>query len=190
MVCGIMNVMNLVELIEKENAQKEITHFSVGDTVKVFFKIVEGTKERVQVFEGLVIARKNGGVRETFTVRKISFGIGVERTFPIYSPRIEKIEVVREGKVRRAKLYYIRELSGKAGVNVKEKVKVNAVKKKVRGEEEKLALMKANKAKATVKKKTAAKPAAKKTTTTAATKPAVKKATTTKKVAEKDGANS
>ncbi len=157
--------MNLVELIEKENQTKEITPFKVGDTVKVYFKIVEGNKERIQVFEGLVIARKNGGIRETFTVRKISFGVGVERTFPVYSPRIDKIEVVREGKVRRAKLYYIRDLSGKAGVKVKEKIKVNDKKKQVLTEEEKVALITANKAKATTKKAAAktAKPAAKTT---------------------------
>jgi len=161
--------MNLVELIEKENQTKEITPFKVGDTVKVYFKIVEGNKERIQVFEGLVIARKNGGIRETFTVRKISFGVGVERTFPVYSPRIDKIEVVREGKVRRAKLYYIRDLSGKAGVRVKEKIKVSDKKKQVRTEEEKVALIAANKAKPTAAKKTAAKkPAAAKTTATKA----------------------
>ena len=159
--------MNLVELIEKENQNKEITPFKVGDTVKVYFKIVEGNKERIQVFEGLVIARKNGGIRETFTVRKISFGVGVERTFPVYSPRIDKIEVVREGKVRRAKLYYIRDLSGKAGVKVKEKIKVNDKKKQVLTEEEKVALIAANKAKATTKK-AAAKTAGTKTTATKA----------------------
>lgn len=161
--------MNLVELIEKENQTKEITPFKVGDTVKVYFKIVEGNKERIQVFEGLVIARKNGGIRETFTVRKISFGVGVERTFPVYSPRIDKIEVVREGKVRRTKLYYIRDLSGKAGVRVKEKVKVSDKKKQVRTEEEKVALITANKAKATTKKATASK-----TTKTATAKTATK----------------
>jgi len=156
--------MNLVELIEKENQTKEITPFKVGDTVKVYFKIVEGNKERIQVFEGLVVSRKNGGVRETFTVRKISFGVGVERTFPVYSPRIDKIEVVREGKVRRAKLYYIRDLSGKAGVKVKEKVKINDKKKQVRTEDEKVALIAANKAKATTKKKATASKTASKTT--------------------------
>ena len=160
--------MNLVELIEKENQTKEITPFKVGDTVKVYFKIVEGNKERIQVFEGLVIARKNGGIRETFTVRKISFGVGVERTFPVYSPRIDKIEVVREGRVRRAKLYYIRDLSGKAGVKVKEKIKVSDKKKQVRTEDEKVALIAANKAKSVVKKK----PAASKTTKATATKAA------------------
>ena len=160
--------MNLVELIEKENQTKEITPFKVGDTVKVYFKIVEGNKERIQVFEGLVIARKNGGIRETFTVRKISFGVGVERTFPVYSPRIDKIEVVREGRVRRAKLYYIRDLSGKAGVKVKEKIKVSDKKKQVRTEDEKVALIAANKSKSVAKKK----PAASKTTKATATKAA------------------
>jgi large subunit ribosomal protein L19 len=149
--------MNIVELIEKENERAGVAEFCVGDTVKVHFKIVEGAKERIQVFEGLVIAKRNGSVRETFTVRKISFGIGVERTFPLHSPRIDKIEVVREGAVRRAKLYYIRNLSGKAGVNVKEKIRTNVVKKAVRTEEEKIALLNTNKAKKTsTKKKSAA----------------------------------
>jgi large subunit ribosomal protein L19 len=140
--------MNIVELIEKENCKENIPDFRVGDTVKVYFKIVEGTKERIQGFEGLVIARKNGSVRETFTVRKISFGVGVERTFPLHSPRIDRIEVVRQGDVRRAKLYYIRDLSGKAGVKVKEKVSAKKKKKVERTEDEKIALITANKAKA------------------------------------------
>jgi len=118
--------MNLLELIDREGVKEDITPFNVGDTVKVHFKIVEGNKERVQVFEGIVIARKNGGVRETFTVRKISFGVGVERVFPVHSPRIEKIEVVRAGDVRRAKLYYIRELTGKESTRVKEKKRKGA----------------------------------------------------------------
>jgi len=113
--------MNLLEQIESDGCKQNVPVFNVGDTVRVHFKIVEGNKERIQVFEGLVIARKNGGVRETFTVRKISFGTGVERTFPIHSPRIDKIEVTRSGSVRRAKLYYIRDLSGKAATRVKEK---------------------------------------------------------------------
>ena len=125
--------MNLVELVEKEQITREKPQFNVGDTVKVHFKIVEGNKERIQVFEGLVIARKNGGIRETFTVRKISFGVGVERTFPVHSPRIDKVVVVREGDVRRAKLYYTRNLTGKAAMRVKEKKHVakpkDAVKK-------------------------------------------------------------
>jgi len=93
----------------KENAE----NFSVGDTVKVFFKIVEGATERIQVFEGLIIAKNNGGIRRTFTVRKISYGVGVERIFPLHSPRVESVEVVRRGRVRRAKLYYIRDKVGK-----------------------------------------------------------------------------
>jgi large subunit ribosomal protein L19 len=106
--------MNLIDLIEKENLKPEIPDFNVGDTVKVFIKIVEGDKERIQAFEGVVIARKNSSVRETFTVRRVSFGVGVEKTFPLHSPRIDHIEVLKKGKVRRAKLYYLRELSGKA----------------------------------------------------------------------------
>ncbi len=112
--------MTLIEALERENLKPEIPEFNVGDTVKVYNKIIEGTRERVQVFEGVVIARKSSSVRETFTVRRISFGIGVEKIFPVHSPRIEKIEVVKKGKVRRAKLYYLRELSGKAA-KIKEK---------------------------------------------------------------------
>ncbi|NLZ76729.1 MAG: 50S ribosomal protein L19, partial [Spirochaetales bacterium] len=105
-----MDVMKAVEAGQlKENAE----NFSVGDTVKVHFKIVEGATERIQVFEGLVIAKNNGGIRRTFTVRKISYGIGVERIFPLHSPRVERVEVVRYGRVRRAKLYYIRQRVGK-----------------------------------------------------------------------------
>ena len=143
--------MNLVELIEKDGLKADAPKFNVGDTVRVHFKIVEGTKERIQIFEGLVIARKNGGIRETFTVRKISFGVGVERTFPVHSPRIEKVEVVREGDVRRAKLYYIRDLSGKAATKVKEKRSTTGTKKATKTAEEKLAEIKDNKAKATKK---------------------------------------
>jgi len=153
---------NLVELIEKEGLKENVAQFRVGDTVKVHFKIVEGTKERIQVFEGLVIARKNGGIRETFTVRKISFGVGVERTFPIHSPRIDKIEVVRQGDVSRAKLYYIRDLSGKAATKVKEKRSVTDTKKTTKTAEEKLDEIKTNKAKVTVKKTAAQKKAAEK----------------------------
>lgn len=105
--------MNIIDVIEKENLKSNVTPFNVGDTVKVHVKIVEGDKERIQIFEGDVIARKHGSVRETFTVRRMSYGVGVERTFPVHSPRIDKIEVVRRGKVRRAKLNYIRELTGK-----------------------------------------------------------------------------
>ena len=105
---------NIIDAIEKEGMRTDLPAFDIGDTVKVFVKVVEGNRERLQGFEGVVITRKNGGVRETFTVRRVSFGIGVERTFLLHSPRIEKVIVVRKGKVRRAKIYYIRDLSGKA----------------------------------------------------------------------------
>ena len=105
---------NIIDQIEKENMKQEIPSFNIGDTVKVGVRIKEGDKERIQGFEGVVIARKNGGIRETFTVRKISNGVGVERTFPIHSPIVDSIEVVRKGKPRRAKLYYVRDLTGKA----------------------------------------------------------------------------
>ena len=104
----------VIASIEKEYMKTEIPAIEIGDTVKVFVKVVEGSRERLQAFEGIGIAKKNGGVRESFTVRRISFGVGVERTFPLHSPRIAKIEVVKHGKVRRAKLYYLRKLSGKA----------------------------------------------------------------------------
>ena len=106
--------MDIIRAIEAKQIKENAENFSVGDTVKVFFKIVEGTTERVQVFEGIVIAKNNSGVRKTFTVRKISYGVGVERIFPMHSPRSEKIEVVRRGRVRRAKLYYLRSRVGKA----------------------------------------------------------------------------
>ena len=105
---------NIINEIEKDYMKKEVPQFREGDVVKVYVKGVEGNRERLQAFEGTVIAKKNGGVRETFTVRRVSFGVGIERTFPIHSPRIDKIEIVRHGKVRRAKLYYLRNLSGKA----------------------------------------------------------------------------
>lgn len=105
---------NIIKELEVEQLKKDITPFNVGDTVKVAVKIVEGTRERVQVFEGVVLKRQNGGIRETFTVRKISSGVGVERTWPLHSPRIESISVVRRGIVRRAKLYYLRDRVGKA----------------------------------------------------------------------------
>lgn len=104
----------IIEAIEKQYLKKEVPVFNVGDVVKVFVKVVEGNRERLQAFEGTVIAKKNGGVRETFVVRRVSFGVGIERTFPLHSPRIDKIDVIRHGKVRRAKLYYLRNLSGKA----------------------------------------------------------------------------
>ncbi len=106
--------MNLIDLVEQEQLKKDLPLFGPGDTVRVHLKVVEGERERIQVFEGTVIARANGGLRETFTVRKISGGVGVERIFPLHSPMIAKIEVVRRGRVRRAKLYYLRERSGKA----------------------------------------------------------------------------
>ncbi len=113
--------MNIVDVLEKEQIKSEIPDFKVGDTVKVSYKIIEGDKERIQGYEGVVIARKNGSIRETFTVRRISFGVGVERVFPIHSPNIAKIEVIRKGKVRRSKLYYLRERTGKAA-KVKEQI--------------------------------------------------------------------
>lgn len=106
--------MNIVNIIEKENERKDVPVFNIGDTVKVFFKIKEGDKERLQAYEGVVISRKNGSVRETFTVRRVSYGVGIERTFPVHSPLIDHVEVVRKGKPRRAKLYYVRDLTGKA----------------------------------------------------------------------------
>ena len=113
--------MNIVDQIEKESMRTDLPAFNIGDTVKVWVKVVEGNRERLQGYEGVVIARKNGGVRETFTVRRISFGVGVERTFPIHSPKIDHIDIVRKGDVRRAKLYYLRERTGKAA-KVKEKI--------------------------------------------------------------------
>ena len=104
----------IIRALECEQLRSDIPAFRVGDTVRVFVKVVEGSRERLQAFEGTVIARRNGSVRETFTVRRVSYGIGVERTFPLHSPRVDHIVVLRRGKVRRAKLYYLRNLSGKA----------------------------------------------------------------------------
>ncbi|MCG9968187.1 50S ribosomal protein L19 [Pelotomaculum terephthalicicum JT] len=106
--------MNLINMIEQEQVKKDIVHFSPGDTVRVHVKVVEGGRERVQVFEGVVIRRRGGGLSETFTVRRVSYGVGVERTFPMHTPKIERIDVVRRGRVRRARLYYLRKLHGKA----------------------------------------------------------------------------
>lgn len=106
--------MNIIDQINNENIKKEVPSFNVGDTVKVSVKVVEGTRERIQAYEGVVIAKRGGGISETFTVRRISFGVGVERTFPVHSPKITDIVVVRKGAVRRAKLYYLRNLTGKA----------------------------------------------------------------------------
>ena len=113
--------MDIIKAIEQENLNPNAPVFSVGYTVKVFFKVIEGNKERIQAYEGIVIARKHGGLRETFTVRRISSGIGVERTFPVHSPKIDKVEVLRRGRVRRAKLYYLRKRTGKAA-KIKETV--------------------------------------------------------------------
>jgi large subunit ribosomal protein L19 len=111
---------NIIKAVEKEHMRTDLPDIKIGDTVKVFVKVIEGTRERLQGFEGYVIAKKGGGVKETFTVRRVSFGIGVERTFPLHSPKIASIEVVRSGKVRRSKLYYLRERAGKAA-KLKEK---------------------------------------------------------------------
>jgi large subunit ribosomal protein L19 len=112
--------MNTIDLIEFEQMKKNIPSFKPGDSVKVNVKIVEGDKSRIQAFQGVVIKRQNGGIRESFTVRKISNGVGVERCFPIHSPSVESIEVITRGQVRRAKLYYLRKLRGKAA-RIKEK---------------------------------------------------------------------
>ena len=112
--------MNRTDLIDQDSLRDDIPAFSPGDTIKVHVRVIEGTKERVQVFQGVVIRRQGGGVRETFTVRKLSYGVGVERTFPVHSPIISLIEVVSLGDVRRAKLYYLRDRIGKAA-KIKEK---------------------------------------------------------------------
>lgn len=112
--------MNIITSIEQQQLKSDIPNFNVGDTVKVHAKVVEGKRERIQIFEGTVLKRQNGGLKENFTVRKISYGVGVERTFPLHSPRIEKIEVTRKGKARKAKLNYLRDRIGKA-IKVKEK---------------------------------------------------------------------
>ena len=104
----------IIDAINKENVKASVPEFSVGDTVKVMVKVIEGDRERLQAFEGIVIARKHGGISETFTVRRLSFGVGVEKTFPIHSPKVADIQVIRKGRVRRAKLYYLRERTGKA----------------------------------------------------------------------------
>ena len=110
-----MNTMHkLIKEITKDQLRNDLPAFRPGDTVRVHVKVVEGTRERIQFFEGVVIKRRGGGISETFTVRKISYGVGVERTFPVHTPRIAKLDVVRRGKVRRAKLYYLRKLRGRA----------------------------------------------------------------------------
>ena len=112
--------MNKVDVIESARMRADVPDFRPGDNVKVHVRVVEGTRSRIQVFEGVVIARQGGGIRETFTVRKVSFGVGVERTFPVHAPTVDHIEVTRRGKVRRAKLYYLRDRVGKKA-RIKEK---------------------------------------------------------------------
>jgi large subunit ribosomal protein L19 len=112
--------VDLVKMVEQEHLKNDIPNFKAGDTVKVHVKVVEGNRQRIQVFEGIVIRRKNAGINSTFTVRRVSYGVGVERTFLLHSPMIDKIELVKEGLVRRAKLYYLRGLRGKAA-RIKEK---------------------------------------------------------------------
>ena len=112
---------DIIKKIEAEQLKENAPEFNVGDTVKVYAKIKEGNRERIQIFEGTVIARKGGGISETFTVRRVSYGVGVEKTFPIHSPHVEKVETVRRGKVRRAKLYYLRDRVGKRS-KVKEQI--------------------------------------------------------------------
>ena len=109
-----MSNHKLIEAVTKDQLRTDIPTFRAGDTLRVHVRIVEGNRERIQVFEGVVIKRRGGGISETFTVRKLSYGVGVERTFPVHTPKIEKIEVKRRGKVRRAKLYYLRSLRGRA----------------------------------------------------------------------------
>ena len=104
----------IIRSIEQAQLRSDLPSFNVGDTIRVWVKVVEGSRERLQAFEGTVIAKRNGSSRETFTVRRVSYGIGVERTFPLHSPRVDHIEIIRRGKVRRAKLYYLRNLQGKA----------------------------------------------------------------------------
>jgi large subunit ribosomal protein L19 len=112
--------MNTLDVLDAEQLRDDIPAFRPGDTVKVHVRVIEGNRSRIQVFQGVIIRRQGGGVRETFTVRKVSFGVGVERTFPVHTPVVEKIEVLTRGDVRRAKLYYLRELRGKAA-KIKEK---------------------------------------------------------------------
>ena len=117
--------MNTLDVLDADSLRADIPEFRPGDTVKVHVRVIEGTRSRIQVFQGVVIRRQGGGIRETFTVRKVSFGVGVERTFPVHTPVVEKIEVLVRGDVRRAKLYYLRELRGKAA-KIKEKREVVA----------------------------------------------------------------
>ena len=111
----------IIRSIEKAQLRTDLPTFGIGDTVRVFVKVVEGSRERLQAFEGTVMAKRNGGIRETFTVRRVSYGVGIERVFPIHSPNVKEVKVIRRGKVRRAKLYYLRDRVGKAA-KVKEQV--------------------------------------------------------------------
>ena len=113
--------MNLLQAFTNEQLKSEIPAFNIGDTIRVHNKIKEGTRERIQLFEGTVIAKHGGGISETFTVRRVAYGVGVEKTFPIHSPNVEKVDIIRHGKVRRAKLYYLRDRVGKAS-KVKERI--------------------------------------------------------------------
>ena len=113
--------MDLIKALDQQNVKSELPNIEVGSTVRVHIKVKEGSKERIQIFEGTVIAKKHGGVSETFTVRRVSYGVGVEKMFPVNSPNVVKVETVRRGKVRRAKLYYLRDRAGKAA-KVKEKL--------------------------------------------------------------------
>lgn len=106
--------MDALKLVNSDQLKKDAPQFNVGDTVKVYVKIKEGERERIQLFEGTVLAKKHGGIEETFTVRRVSYGVGVERVFPLHSPNVEKVEVVRRGRVRRSKIYYLRDRVGKA----------------------------------------------------------------------------
>ncbi|OQX29581.1 MAG: 50S ribosomal protein L19 [Spirochaeta sp. LUC14_002_19_P3] len=115
--------MDIIKAVENEQVKENAENFRIGDTIKVHYRIIEGKTERIQVYEGLVIAIDNSGISRTVTVRKISYGVGVERIFPLHSPRVEKFEVVRHGKVRRAKLYYLRNRIGKKATKVKELIK-------------------------------------------------------------------
>ncbi len=113
--------MDMIKAFTNEQLKKEVPVINIGDTVRIHNKIKEGTRERIQMFEGTVIAKKNGGISETFTVRRIAYGVGVEKTFPIHSPNVVKVDLIRSGKVRRAKLYYIRDRVGKAA-KIKENI--------------------------------------------------------------------
>jgi len=122
--------MEIIRALEREQLRSDLPTVSVGDYLKVYLKVKEGTRERIQMFEGTVIGKNGEGVRETFTVRRVSYGVGVERILPVHSPKIDKIEIVRKGKIRRAKLYYLRDRVGKAA-KVKEKLEFKAAKKAI-----------------------------------------------------------